>query len=60
MLEILKEIAIGSIAGALLWAAIDVKRKSDSKVKMYSKWWWLQFILIVSALLLFKLATNGS
>jgi hypothetical protein len=36
-----------SILGyVLLWWACDVNRKEESKVTIFSKWWWLQLFLI--------------
>ncbi len=40
------EIAISILGYILLWAATDVGRKEDSKIKFMRGKWWLIFTLI--------------
>lgn len=50
----ISSLLFGILAGAMMWAAADVKRKDDSRVKIYSPYWWLQMALFVGAVLIYK------
>lgn len=52
-----QELLMQITAAILIWAACDVKRGKESKVKIGSKWWFLQLVLIVAGVMLYKYAT---
>ena len=55
MSQMMMEFIYSVLGHILLWSAINVGRKEDSKVKIFSKKWVLQMTLIVSGALIVKL-----
>jgi hypothetical protein len=49
------EIILLIIGASLICAACDLKRPKEYSLKIGSKWWWLQILLIVSGMLIYKL-----
>ena len=43
------------IGAAFIWAACGIKRDEDSKIKIYSKDFWVQFLLITVGVILMNL-----
>jgi len=41
------ELFINLLGFGLLWLATDVGRTEDSKIKIFSKGWWLILVLVV-------------
>ena len=54
----IQEILMQLTGVILIWAACDVKRKEESKIKIYSKYWFLQLMLITAGLTLYKYAIH--
>lgn len=54
----IQEILMQLTGAILIWAACDVKRKEESKVKIGSKYWFLQLVLIIAGVTLYKYATH--
>ena len=52
------EIILSIIGTTLIWAACDVNRKEESRIKIGSKWWWLQLLLIVSGMFIYHLGSK--
>jgi len=48
------EFIYGIIAFFLLWFGADIGRKDDSKLKSYSKDWFLQLVVFIVASLIFR------
>lgn len=42
------KLILSIIGAALIWAACDVNRPKEHRIKIHSKLWWLQLILILA------------
>ena len=38
----------------LLWVAVDINRPEEYKIKIFSKHWWIVFILIFISSIIFE------
>ncbi len=52
------EIAISILGYVLLWAATDVGRKEESKIKFMRGKWWLIFTLIIAGVYIINNVDN--
>ena len=43
----IKQLLIASVGCFFFWIAADIHRDEDSKIKLFSKYWVIQLVLIV-------------
>lgn len=48
----MEQFILNLIGSFLIWSAVDIYREEDSKVKIWSKEFWIQCILIILAIIL--------
>ena len=53
------EICLQLVAWVLIWAACDIGRKKESKIKPFSQNWFLQYLLLVTGSLLMYFAIKS-
>jgi hypothetical protein len=54
--QIMLDILLSIVAYSFIWAACGVKRTYESRINLFSKWWWLQLVLICTAVTLARYA----
>jgi hypothetical protein len=52
----MKEILLLILAYTLIWAAAGVNRIGPSNIKPLSKWWFVQFVLILVGIMIARYA----